>query len=128
MMRLVIIESPYAAREGRTVEDHVTYARACLRHSLTLGEAPLASHLLYTQAGILSDTDPAERALGIAAGLAWGKVATATIIYHDLGITAGMHKGIEHAQRMERPIEYRELPPDYWPAELGPQHPNEVRF
>ena len=62
-MKLVIIESPYA---GET-ERNLAYARRCLRHSLSCGEAPLASHLLYPQ--VLSDEVPAERALGIAAGL-----------------------------------------------------------
>ena len=73
-MRLVIIESPYAEAPGRPdVRLNVQYARDCLADSLRRGEAPLASHLLYTQA--LNDQDPTERAQGIAAGLAWGAKA-----------------------------------------------------
>ena len=35
------------------------YARACLRDSLLRGEAPIASHLLYTQpVASLDDSDP----------------------------------------------------------------------
>lgn len=66
-MRLVILESPYAG----DVEKHVAYARACVRDSLSRGEAPIASHLLYTQPGILRDEVSKERQWGIDAGLAW---------------------------------------------------------
>jgi hypothetical protein len=41
------------------------------------GEAPIASHLLYTQPGVLNDGVPAERAHGIEAGLAWLRAADA---------------------------------------------------
>ncbi|WP_030149780.1 hypothetical protein [Mycetocola saprophilus] len=102
-MRRVIIESPYAG----DVEGNSTYARAALRDSLIRGEVPFASHLLYTQA--LDDTDPAERELGIRAGLEWATTAHATIVYHDLGISAGMQQGIEAATAVGRPIEYRTL-------------------
>ena len=40
-MKLVILESPYAG----DVEANVEYARACVRDSLSRGEAPIASHL-----------------------------------------------------------------------------------
>lgn len=70
-MRLVIIESPYAGPTPEAVAANVAYARACLLDSLLRGEAPIASHLLYTQ--VLDDTVPVQRALGIAAGLAWRK-------------------------------------------------------
>ncbi|MDA8440097.1 MAG: hypothetical protein M0Z51_14735 [Propionibacterium sp.] len=104
-MRLVIVESPYAG----DVEQNVRYARAALADSLARGEAPIASHLLYTQPGVLRDHDPAERALGIAAGLAWGRVADATVIYADLGITPGMQQGIERAQNEGRECEIRRI-------------------
>ena len=50
-MRLVIFESPYAG----DVEANTEYARRCVRDSLMRGEAPIASHLLYTQPGILHE-------------------------------------------------------------------------
>ena len=68
----------------------------------------MVSHLLYPQA--LDDADPAERALGIEAGLAWGCVAEATVVYADLGISEGMQQGIERAHREGRTVEYRRLP------------------
>lgn len=104
-MRLVIIESPYAG----DVERNERYARAAMADSLTRGEAPFASHLLYTQPGVLDDTDPSERALGIRAGLAWGREACATVVYTDLGLSRGMFWGIVRAHRDGRPVEYRSL-------------------
>lgn len=103
--RRVILESPYAG----DVETNVRYARACVRDSLMRGEAPIASHLLYTQPGILDDGDPAERALGIDAGLAWGVEAAATVVYEDRGLSRGMAYGIENAARAGRPVERRTL-------------------
>ncbi|WP_242137359.1 hypothetical protein [Sphingomonas sp. TREG-RG-20F-R18-01] len=85
-MRRVILESPYAG----DVERNVAYARACLADSLARGEAPIASHLLYTQPGVLDDSKPGERAHGIAAGLAWKSVADAQVFYVDLGWSNGM--------------------------------------
>jgi len=104
-MRLVILESPY----NGDVERNKQYARAALRDSLKRGEAPLASHLLYTQPGVLRDDDVVERAMGIAAGLAWGRHAEATVVYQDLGISPGMWQGIERAEREGRPVERRNL-------------------
>jgi hypothetical protein len=80
-----------------------------MRDSLARGEAPLASHLLYTQPGILRDYIPAERQWGINAGLAWGAKADATIVYTDRGITRGMEFGITNANAAGRPIEYRTI-------------------
>ncbi len=102
---LVIVESPYAG----DVERNVAYARACLRDCLLRGEAPLASHLLYTQPGVLDDLVPEERLLGIEAGLSWGRWAEKTVVYHDLGVSPGMELGIARAQVMGRIVEMRTL-------------------
>ena len=104
-MRRVILESPYAG----DIEKNTTYARECVRHSLSMGEAPIASHLLYTQPGILDDADPAQRQQGIDAGLAWGTVADMTVVYTDLGITKGMEFGIENARKAGRFVEFRRI-------------------
>ncbi len=104
-MRRVILESPYAG----DVAANEAYARSALRDCLLRGEAPIASHLLYTQPGVLDDLNPEERALGIEAGLSWGVEAEATVVYTDRGISRGMSYGIERAQREGRPVEYRTL-------------------
>ena len=104
-MRRVILESPFAG----DVERNVAYARLCLRHSLRCGEAPIASHLLYTQPGVLDDTIEHERNLGIEAGLAWGVEAEATVVYIDYGISRGMKFGIARAGFDGRLVEYRTI-------------------
>lgn len=104
-MNLVILESPYAG----DIDLNLRYARACMRDSLQRGESPYASHLLLTQPGILDDTNPEERAHGIAAGLEWGKVAHGTAVYTDLGISRGMLQGIEAARLAGRPVFFRTL-------------------
>ena len=109
-MRRVIVESPFAGKTPADCERNVRYARACLHDCLQRGEAPLASHLLYTQEGVLDDTVPHERELGIQAGLAWGAHADATVVYTDLGISCGMEYGIAHAHEHLRPVERRQLP------------------
>lgn len=104
-MKRVILESPYAG----DVDNNIIYARICVRDSLLRGEAPLASHLLYTQEGILRDAIPAERQWGIEAGLEWSAQAEATVVYTDRGISKGMEYGIANAKRAGRPIEYRTI-------------------
>lgn len=108
-MRLVILESPYAASNKHTVQEHEKYARMCVRDSLEKGEAPIASHLLYTQPDILNDSKPEERQWGIDAGLAWRKVAEASVVYTDMGISKGMQYGIDAAIASNIPVEYRKL-------------------
>lgn len=104
-MRLVIIESPYAGDVNRNVR----YLRAAMRDCLLRGEAPFASHALYTQPGVLDDLIPGERGLGIEAGLRWGERADATVVYEDFGLTPGMLLGISRAKDCGRPVEFRKL-------------------
>ena len=102
---LVVVESPFAG----DVAKNIRYARACMRDSLMRGEYPFVMHLLYTQDGILNDDIPVERDLGIEAGMAWGKYASKTVVYTDLGISPGMELGIQRAKEEGREIEYRKL-------------------
>ncbi|MEX3764409.1 DUF7768 domain-containing protein [Paraburkholderia phenoliruptrix] len=104
-MKLVILESPFAG----DVEANIEYARACLRDSLMRGEAPIASHLLYTQPGVLNDDIPAERQHGIDAGLSWRHVSDGTVVYTDRGISKGMQYGIDAAYAAGKPVEFRTL-------------------
>jgi len=110
-MKLVIIESPFAAATKERAELHVRYARAALRDSLMRGEAPFASHLLYTQPGVLDDGDREERRIGITAGLEWGEWADLVAVYEDLGISSGMYHGISAANCRGTRVEPRRLDP-----------------
>ena len=108
-MRRVIVESPYAGE----IELNLRYLRMCLHDCLMRGEAPFASHALYTQPSVLRDENPSERKLGIEAGFAWKDAAHATVVYTDLGITGGMSWGIDHAEKLGMTIEFRALG-DIW--------------
>jgi len=105
----VILESPFA---GDT-ERYLRYLRAAMRDCLHRGEAPFASHALYTQPGVLDDDSVTERALGIEAGFAWRHVADKTVVYMDLGISSGMQAGIDHAMELGLRVEFRRL--EGWP-------------
>jgi hypothetical protein len=104
-MKLVIIESPYAG----DIEANTSYARRCVRDSLMRGESPIASHLLYTQPGILDENIPEERAHGIAAGLAWLDVACKMVVYTDRGTSRGVDAAIAKAKERCVIIEYRTI-------------------
>ena len=104
-MKRVILESPYAG----DIDLNIEYARKCVRDSLSRGEAPIASHLLYTQPGILRDEVAEERQWGIDAGLTWRSVADATVVYTDRGISRGMEYGIAAARRSGLPVEFRSI-------------------
>ena len=112
--RRVILESPYGSPSKLIVRRNVLYARAAVRDSLLRGEAPIASHLLYTQDGVLDDRVADERAMGIAAGLAWRAFAAATVVYRDLGITPGMQHGVALAHEAGIPVEFRNIGERTW--------------
>lgn len=108
-MRRVIIESPYDGATPFDVAFNIRYLAAAMRDSIARGEAPFASHGLYTLAGVLDDADPVERERGILCGYAWRHAADLTVVYQDLGISPGMQDGIEHAIKIH-PVEYRVIP------------------
>jgi len=108
--KLVVIESPFRGQGYHETELNKLYARACAHDCLTKGEYPYASHLFYTQDGILNDKDEKERMLGINAGIAWGSLAKKKVVYTDRGISKGMEYGIEAAKKEGKEIEYRNLP------------------
>lgn len=99
---IVIVESPYAGN----VEENLRYARAAVRQCAKAGMVPLASHLLYTQPGILDDNDPAERTLGIQLGFEVRRLAARTLVFTDLGVSTGMMRGIADAERQGCPVEF----------------------
>lgn len=114
-MRRVVIESPCAGKSedpeeyAREVEYNSRYLRACMADSFARGEAPYASHGLYTQPGVLDDKIPEERAKGIKAGFEWSKMGQLRVFYLDLGMTEGMIAGGEEAESLGQPVELRRL-------------------
>lgn len=118
-MDFVVLESPFAngsvtLPDGTIREilrdDNVRYARACMYDCLVRhGEAPYASHLLYTQPGILDDDVPEERRLGIEAGLAIGRRAVLRVFYVDRGFSSGMAWALRFAREIGQVCEVRRL-------------------
>jgi hypothetical protein len=114
-MKLVVIESPFAG----DVEANVEYARRCAKDCLARGESPYASHLFFTQRGILDDDKPEERKLGIEAGLAWARAAEAVVVYIDRGISGGMRQGIARHLKNGKAIYVRSLERELSVQEIG---------
>jgi hypothetical protein len=104
-MRRVVIESPYAGDVAANIE----YAKRCVHDCLKRGEAPYASHLFFTQNGLLDDLVPEERKLGIESGFAWGAAADVVVVYVDRGVSNGMTQGIARAVKAGQQIEFRSL-------------------
>ncbi len=108
-----IIESPLGTRPDGTraspeeLKRNQEYAIRCVRHSLSIGEAPFASHVLYPL--VLDDAIPEERGQGIQAGFAWGARADQVAVYLDYEITPGMIEGIERARLAGQRIRYRKI-------------------
>ena len=111
MVKFVDVETPYKHKVKKEVKRNLLYARACVRDCLKRGEVPFASHIFYTQPGILDDNVPQERELGINAGkeLIESLPGIVTVVYKDMGISDGMKYGIERAISNNRLIEYRNL-------------------
>lgn len=107
-MKLVIIESPYAGTL-LDIARNMTYVRACMRDCLLRGEAPYASHALYTQPGVLDDDCPPQRKLGIEAGFAWRSGGTLTAFYTDRGWSRGMLEALTDCVTRGFEYEYRSL-------------------
>ena len=108
----VIVESPFKG----DVEINTAYLHALMRFCFARGEAPFASHELYTRC--LDDSVPEERAAGIQAGLLWGEGAVKSVVGVDLGISEGMRLGIQAAREAQREIEFVSL--GSWRREASP--------
>lgn len=104
LRRRVVIESPFAG----DLRSNEQYLQAAMKHSLSLGEAPFASHRLYTW--VLEDQLESERITGMMAGFSWMQSAELVAVYQDLGISPGMVRGMEMADKFGLPIEFRLLP------------------
>lgn len=104
-MKLTVLESPFAAPTDEQVRVHVDYAKRAMWDMLWRREAPIASRLLYTQ--VLNDREPAERALGIRAGLAWGEAATRVVFYCNHGVSPGMLQGYRAARKRGQEVLWR---------------------
>lgn len=114
MMLTVVIESPYASDTAAGVARNLRYARACMAYCIANDAAPYASHLLYTQPGVLNDKIPEERKNGMRAGFAIGNKLEERWFFTDLGMTDGMVRGEEAAAKMNPPQKTRRISLPDW--------------
>lgn len=110
-MVTIVIESPYRGKSLYDTERNKRFAKLCMRHSIDLGEAPFASHLLYTQC--LDDDIKEERETGIKLRLVWGMAARKVAVYTNYGVSEGMQYGISYWKELGKEIEFRVLPEAY---------------
>jgi hypothetical protein len=103
MNKAVYIASPLSG----DIEGNTEFARKCLRDSILRGEAPYASHLLYTQ--ILDDSSIEQRRLGMDAGLIFLRRCDLFVAYLDNGWSKGMLEEKRLAEQCGISIEERYL-------------------
>jgi hypothetical protein len=110
-MKRVVVESPFRGATPAEQRRNIAYAKAAVMDCIARREAPIASHLLLTQPGLLLDADPEQREIGIAAGLAWALKANVIAFYTDYGISSGMKAAAAfyEAEGISHRIEYRTL-------------------
>lgn len=93
---LIILESPFRSKTKPEADGtYLIYLRRCLQHSWSIGEHPMASHAYYPF--FLSESDPQQRAEGIAAGYFWWQFAQRVIFYSDYGMSPGMNAAFDRA-------------------------------
>lgn len=92
--RHVILESPYTGRTPAEIYLNICYGRLCMSDCLRRGDAPFASHLLYTQPTVLRDGKPEERRRGMHAGFSYRTIIKVSVVYTDLGVSDGMREGL----------------------------------
>lgn len=96
-MKLVYIASPYTG----DIPSNLERAKEYRKQALEQGVIPVAPHLLYPQ--FLKDSDPAERSLGLRAGLELLARCEEMWIFGE-GISPGMSREIQFAQGLGIPI------------------------
>lgn len=104
-MKLVYIASPYAG----DIPSNVERAKEYCKQALEQGVIPVAPHLLYPQ--FLEDNDPAERSLGLRAGLELLARCDEMWVFGG-EISPGMSREIQFAQG-------RGIPIRQWEPEAG---------
>ncbi|MBU4215741.1 MAG: hypothetical protein KJ792_13925 [Actinobacteria bacterium] len=94
-LRRVVIEVPHGGDAG--------YERAAFLDSVNRGEAPVSATALQGEDGELEPLD-ARRIREV-----WGRYSEATVVYADLGVTAGMQAAVDDARLSGRDVEIRHL-------------------
>jgi hypothetical protein len=107
-MNRVILQSPYATHDPICMDTNMRYARAAMLGSIGRGESPFMAHLLFTQA--LDDMAAGQREQAFELAFSWYETASSVAVYNDLGISAGMERGIAHAKSLGLTVDERTVP------------------
>ena len=103
---IIGIISPYSG----DVQRNTAFLHAIIKSILAEGHTPIAGHALYPQ--VLDDTDPEQRAQGIAAGQRLLAKCDAVRVYDQLGMSAGMRADLEFCGANQVPFKFARL--DGW--------------
>lgn len=98
---VVMIESPYSG----DVEANEDYARTALWDSLERGEAPIATHLLWTQ--VWDDTCEKTRSTALSRCRTLRNRVDNVVFYVDLGFSDGMKRALAECIEDDLSYEFR---------------------
>lgn len=103
----VSVESPFFHLEEAMQNKYIAYARKAMADCIQRGEVPFASHLIYTQPGILDDNVRAERERGFYCRGAMVMACHRLAVYTDFGISKGMQHALDVAAQTNMPVDRR---------------------
>lgn len=102
-----ILVTPFMAEDPSNASKMNRYAIRATKDSLNKNEAPLASHLFFSE--VLNVKNPIERDIGLHSQLMWMRSAKLVAVYSDFGITPAMQTVINAATQLSKKIEYRTI-------------------
>lgn len=105
-MRTVYVCSPFRAETKEGLDRNLSYARELTRQVLLRGDCPITPHLYMTQC--LDEYNPHEREIGLAAGRDILKKCDEMYVGIRYGVSKGMEKEIEEAERLGIPFQRAE--------------------
>lgn len=105
--KAVLLVTPFMAEDPAQAARMTRYALRATRDSMNRNEAPLPSHLFYSE--VLNVRNPIERDIGLQSQLTWIKGCDIVAVYIDFSITPAMQVVINNAIIRNKKIEYRTI-------------------
>ena len=100
--KVVYIAAPYAAPTELEVQANVRFHEDAMFYAINQNCIPLATALLYPP--IMTDTEPAERAYGIALGMQMLARCDELWYFSENGVSPGMQQEIDLANQLGIPV------------------------
>ena len=98
--RKVYVASPFAGDEKKNTAAAIRYCRFVINE----GYIPVASHILFAASGMLRDSVPKERELGMLLGLGLLRSCSEVWVFGEP--SSGMLKEIQEAEMLKKPIRF----------------------